>query len=51
MKTCNIINKPTNWLLEVDGQSIPFDTGYGADYFEKHYKELGYKVIRENKYV
>lgn len=46
---CEIINGKFSWILNVDGESIPFQGGFNADYFEKHYKELGYKVIRKNE--
>ena len=49
-KICKIINNPTSYLLQVDDQNIPFNTGYGADYFAKHYKELGYKVLLIDNY-
>jgi len=45
-KVCKIINGKFAWLLEVDGQRVPFQGGCYADYFEKHYSELGYKVER-----
>ena len=47
-KLCKIINSQFTWILEVDGESISFNGGYNADYFEKHYKELGYEVKRIN---
>jgi len=49
-KICKIINGNHCYILEVDGQEIPFQLGYSADYFEQHYKELGYKIIKEDRY-
>jgi uncharacterized protein YmfQ (DUF2313 family) len=49
-KTCKIINGQFSWILEVDGQSIGFQGGLNADYFERHYRSLGYKVERINEY-
>lgn len=49
-KVCKIINSQFSYILEVDGESIPFNGSYNADYFEKHYKNLGYKVERINDY-
>ena len=43
-KICRIINGRFSWFLEVDGQKIPFNYGSSADYFKKHYEELGYYV-------
>lgn len=49
MKTCRIINGKFSYVLEVDGESIAFSGGYAADYFEEHYKALGYEVFRINE--
>ena len=43
-KTCKIINAQFSWILEVDNRSILFQGSSGADYFEKHYKKLGYNI-------
>jgi len=43
-KKCEIVNGQFSWFLRVDGQDISFQGGSNADYFEKHYKELGYEV-------
>ena len=48
-KICKIINDQFSWVLEVDGHSISFDGSYNADYFEQHYKTLGYEVKRLNR--
>lgn len=48
-KACRIINGKFSQILEVDGHSIAFQGGYNADYFEKHYAELGYSVVKVNK--
>jgi hypothetical protein len=45
-KVCKIINSKFSWILGVDGQTISFQGFYNADYFERHYSELGYEVIR-----
>ncbi len=37
------------YLLQVDDQQIVIIGWWAADYFEKHYKQFGYNVIR-NKY-
>lgn len=47
-KTCKIINGQFSWMLEVDGELVSFNGGHNADYFEKHYKGLGYNVERIN---
>ena len=36
-----------DYTLEVDDQEIPFIGDWNAEYFEEHYKKLGYKVTRE----
>lgn len=43
-KVCKLINGQFSWFLEVDGERIPFDYRSSAEYFEKHYSSLGYKV-------
>lgn len=45
-KLCRIINGQFSWILCVDGQEITFSLGSSADYFEQHYKQLGYTVVR-----
>lgn len=47
-KICKITNAQLTWILEVDGKKIAFSGFDNADYFEEHYKKLGYEVIREN---
>ena len=49
-KICKIINAKFSWVLEVDGEEIPFLWGTSAKYFKKHYEELGYKVIEEKRH-
>jgi hypothetical protein len=50
-KVCKIINSQFSYILEVDGYEIPFQGGYNAEYFEKHYSELGYKVEKIDDYI
>jgi len=50
-KTCLLINEQFSWILQVDNFKIPFTGFTCADYFEEHYKELGYTVIREDKQI
>ena len=45
-RVCTLVNGQFSWFLRVDGEEIPFNYAKNADYFEKHYTELGYKVIR-----
>lgn len=47
-KECVIVNHVFSYILIVDGKEILFQSGDSADYFEKHYRELGYEVRREN---
>ena len=50
-KTCKIDNDCFSWIMYVDGRTINFDLADNADYFEKLYRDLGYKVIRnDNKW-
>lgn len=44
MKKCLIVNDVFSWWMEVDGHTITFDGVGAAEYFEKHYRELGYEV-------
>lgn len=48
-KICKLINDQFCWRLVVDGQNISFQGGHNADYFEYHYKSLGYIVERQKK--
>lgn len=48
MKKCIIIKGTLNWVMKVDGETIPFNTQSASDYFEKHYTKLGYYVERTN---
>lgn len=53
-KSCKIYNGQFSWVLEVDGKTIGFSGYNNVDYFEKHYKDLGYdvQVINQpNKYT
>lgn len=43
-KICKLINTRFTWILEVDGENIPFNCHSSAEYFAKHYDELGYTV-------
>ena len=45
-KKCIIHNGKFSYQLIVDNMEILFQYGSAADYFEKHYKDLGYKVER-----
>ena len=45
-KICILENAQFSWILKVDGVEIPFYYGSSADYFEEHYKSLGYTVKR-----
>ena len=49
MKECIITNGRFTYLMEVDGHKITFQGSYSADYFEQHYKDLGYKVVRKQE--
>lgn len=48
-KICEIVNGDFSWTLKVDGEEINFNNSSSADYFEKHYKKLGYKVLRDKQ--
>lgn len=52
-KNCVLENASFSWILHVDGKSINFDGSHNADYFSKHYKDLGYtvKTINNNQYT
>ena len=50
IKECIIENAQFSYLLRVDGRIIAFQSSDSADYFEKHYRELGYKVIFKKIY-
>ena len=43
-KECKIINCQFCWLLCVDNREVQFQGFSNAEYFEEHYKELGYEV-------
>jgi hypothetical protein len=47
-KICEIINDRFSWILKVDGHKVSFIGSDIADYFEEHYKLLGYQIIRDN---
>jgi len=49
-KVCVISNECFTYLLKVDGMKIAFQGIIALDYFERHYKELGYEVIMEDNY-
>lgn len=44
IRKCVIKNTRLSWILEVDGQSVPFTGFDNARYFRKHYMDLGYEV-------
>lgn len=44
-KICKITNDRFSWVLEVDNMTINFDNSHNAEYFERHYKSLGYTII------
>ncbi len=48
---CVIINGQWNWILKVDGKEITFDGYYAVEYFEEHYKKLGYKVTKLDEQI
>jgi hypothetical protein len=50
-KTCLLINEQFSWVLQVDNFKIPFTGAACADYFEEHYKKLGYTVVREDRQI
>lgn len=50
MKECRIINDRFSWVLDVDDEMIRFQGGHNADYFEEHYKSLGYTVERIDRH-
>lgn len=50
MKRCVIENAKFSYILWVDGIYIPFDYMGSAEYFENHYKALGYKIIHLDTY-
>lgn len=47
-KICILKNDIFSWRLIVDGEDISFVGASNADYFEKHYKKLGYEIRRES---
>lgn len=49
-KVCKIINSQFSWILEVDGYAIPFNGLSNVEYFEKLYSNLGYEIIKEDRY-
>ena len=53
-KECKIYNGQFSWILEVDGKTIGFSGISNAEYFEEHYKSIGYDVqviSQPNKYT
>lgn len=50
-KECILFNARFNWFLIVDGQEISFQGRHNADYFEEHYKKLGYEIIWKKEEV
>jgi len=50
IKICKIINGHFSWILEVDGESITFQGGHNADYFETHYTKLGYNIEKIDRH-
>ena len=49
-QTCKITNGQFTWVMEVDNQVINFDLSENAEYFYKHYRELGYKMIIDDEH-
>lgn len=43
-KKCIIENAQFSYILRVDRKRIAFQGSENVDYFEKHYKALGYDV-------
>lgn len=48
-KVCCIINSKFCYVLKVDGLEIPFQGSHNVEYFEEHYKNLGYWIVREEE--
>jgi len=46
-KVCRIVNGRFSYQLIVDGEKIAFNYSWNAEYFARHYKALGYKVVKE----
>ena len=46
-RKCIIENAQFSYILRVDNQKILFNGSDNADYFEEHYKKLGYEVERK----
>jgi hypothetical protein len=44
-KVCKLTNDRFTWVLEVDGEQIAFTGHSNAEYFAKHYSELGYEIV------
>lgn len=43
-KEATIINGRFSYILRVDDMAILFSSGIAAEYFEKHYRDLGYTI-------
>lgn len=43
-KICKLVNDNFSYFLQVDGQNISFQGMGNAEYFEEHYKALGYTI-------
>lgn len=41
---CIIENGRFSWMLRVDGKDISFRGRENAEYFESHYRKLGYQI-------
>lgn len=44
---CTIENGKFSYIMNVDGQEISFQFHSCAEYFAKHYADLGYVVVKE----
>lgn len=50
MKKAFLINGPFAWTLKVDEHTIHFTGRDNAQYFDRHYSELGYEVLWDESY-
>ena len=49
MKTCIITNERRSWIMKVDGIVLAFTGRDCAEYFQKHYSDLGYDVTFDDE--
>lgn len=43
-RICKLVNDRFSWILYVDGEEIGFTGMHHAEYFAKHYENLGYTI-------